>query len=291
MSRASLRGFTLIEIMVVVVLLSVIILGLMAMFSETQRAFRAGMSQSDILEGGRMATEMISRELEQMYPANTAGTNFFKQVVSSYALPLPASAAARTNYMSAVFFLTLQNRTWQGIGYFWVPDNSVAAAGPVPVGTLYRFQTNLSILQFQQDPRRPLMAYNGAYSATYNNGYMGNGVSKLLDGVVDFNCRAFDTNGFLLNPYYFNPRISPFISTNQTQWSFYTPEANYSLTNNAVPAFVEFELGVMEQAAYQQYRSIPTYQAQGRFMSNQVGRIQIFRQRVAVRNVDPSAYQ
>ena len=48
------RGaFTLIEIMVTVALLSFIILGLMAMFHQTQRAFRNSITQTDVLEGAR----------------------------------------------------------------------------------------------------------------------------------------------------------------------------------------------------------------------------------------------
>src|SRR6185436_10353272 len=65
---ASLRAFSLIEIMVVVVLLSVIILGLMAMFNQTQRAFKLGMNQTDVLEAGRVGTDLIVREMEQLTP-------------------------------------------------------------------------------------------------------------------------------------------------------------------------------------------------------------------------------
>ena len=56
------QAFTLIEVLVVVALLSVIILGLVAMFSQTQRAYTLGMTQVDVLEGGRAVTEMITRE-------------------------------------------------------------------------------------------------------------------------------------------------------------------------------------------------------------------------------------
>ena len=46
-------AFTLIEVLVVVVLMSLIILALMAVFNSTQTAFRASLTQTDVLEGGR----------------------------------------------------------------------------------------------------------------------------------------------------------------------------------------------------------------------------------------------
>ena len=64
-SRAGSRAFTLLEILVSVALLSFIVLGLFAMFNQTQRAFRMSMTQSDILEAGRAVMEMMPRELEQ----------------------------------------------------------------------------------------------------------------------------------------------------------------------------------------------------------------------------------
>src|SRR6185295_14642440 len=68
-------AFSLIEIMVVMGLLVVIILGLLLMFNQTQRAFRAGMTQVDVLENGRTATEMIARELSQIAPNGLQRTN------------------------------------------------------------------------------------------------------------------------------------------------------------------------------------------------------------------------
>src|SRR5258706_1220113 len=70
-------AFSLIEILVTVTLLTVIILGLLAMFNQTQRAFRQGTTQTDVLESGRSAMDLIRRELEQMTPAYLHVTNNF----------------------------------------------------------------------------------------------------------------------------------------------------------------------------------------------------------------------
>ena len=55
--------------MVTVALLSVIILGLVAMFNQTRRAFMSSLAQVDVLESGRAAADIISRDLEQLAPA------------------------------------------------------------------------------------------------------------------------------------------------------------------------------------------------------------------------------
>ncbi len=53
----------------VVVLLSFIVLALMAVFNSTQAAFRASVTQTDVLESGRAVMEMISDDLRAMTPA------------------------------------------------------------------------------------------------------------------------------------------------------------------------------------------------------------------------------
>ena len=56
------RAFSLVELMVVMTLLSLIVLALMQVFSATQRAFRASVTQTDVLEGGRAVTSLIGAD-------------------------------------------------------------------------------------------------------------------------------------------------------------------------------------------------------------------------------------
>ncbi len=77
--------------MVVMALLSLIVFALMAVFNSTQAAFRASVTQTDVLESGRAAMEMITTDLRAMSPSlessnrNTqfstvnfyAGTNYY----------------------------------------------------------------------------------------------------------------------------------------------------------------------------------------------------------------------
>ncbi len=135
-------AFTLIEVLVVVVLMSFIILALMAVFNGTQTAFRASLTQSDVLEGGRSAMGMIKSDLESMTPSfgrNTNQANGLRFATDGYGwsfVPvnfqvsvlasgpntplvqsLTGSGQSRTNVLESFFILTRQNLTWTGVGY------------------------------------------------------------------------------------------------------------------------------------------------------------------------------
>jgi len=69
LGRPSLRrAFSLIEIMMVVALLTLIMVALMSVFSSTQTAFRASITQTDVLEGSRAAMDLLTSDLRQMAP-------------------------------------------------------------------------------------------------------------------------------------------------------------------------------------------------------------------------------
>src|SRR5436190_8356573 len=79
------RAFSVIEMMVAVSLLAVIIVGLLAMFYQVQRAFRAGTAQVDVMEGGRAGMLELTRELQQMSPTYFDGaTNFQVTLAPGY---------------------------------------------------------------------------------------------------------------------------------------------------------------------------------------------------------------
>jgi hypothetical protein len=289
--------------MVVVVMLAVIILGLAAMFTQVQRAFRAGMTQTDVLEGGRTATEMIARELEQVKPSyvsvNYGQPNFYAGLVGVFSQTLPASSAQRMNIVDEVFFLVHENQTWTGIGYFLVPDfTSATPPGSFPpVGTLYRFETNTAAARFAQNPAGLFNGYINAHNLAFNlarNGNPATNATKILDGVVSFKCRTYDTNGYWINPLNISSTLPAVLSGNISLSPLPLTAGEVGVStfySNAVPAFVDFELGILEPHAYDRYKSIPVYPAQTNYLAQQAGRVHLFRQRVGVRNVDPAAYQ
>ena len=306
-------AFTLIEMMVVVALISVIILGLMAMFDQTQRAFKLGMSQTDVLESGRLAIDLTAREFEGITPSYFSRTNFtltggvtnyapnfYEQVRNCTLQSLPGTTAFRTNIMSDVFFLVRQNQTWTGIGYFVRSnrvDNPNLPGTIAPIGALYRFETNDTVAEFERNP-------TGLFTGFYNviQQYDSNNVSKIVDGVVHFRVRMFDTSGWMIpvNPFYYPTNqlaltnFPAYVSTNL--WFDQTPQSSgeigfFEFFSNAVPAAVEMELGVLEPQIYDQYKSIPIDSMQRSFLTNQAAHVHLFRQRSQVRTVDPAAYQ
>ena len=63
------------------------------------------------------------------------------------------------------------------------------------------------------------------------------------------------------------------------------------MMSNTVPATVEINLGVLEDRSIQRARPSALRLAQSNYLAQQAGKVHVFRQRVWIRNVDPSAYQ
>jgi hypothetical protein len=283
-------AFSLIEIMVTVGLLSLIILGLVAMFSQTQRAFKTSMSQADVLESGRAVAEMLSRELSEITPSYVPfTTNMMVIVDTNHLQDLPGTSIKRTNTLDKFFFLTKYNMDWTGIGYEVLPTSPGAA-----VGTLYRYSANAR----RFDAR--LLSSNFLYVA--RNGFVTN---RVVDGVVHFKITPFAKNGYPLfrefgytNALYSTNQNRPFyfatLTNSDVAPSYYFPDQlSYNFFSNTVPAFVELELGVLEKQTLDRYRALPTNDVSQleSFLATRAAQVQIFRQRIPIRNVDLSVYQ
>lgn len=275
-------AFSLVEVMVAVTLMSVIVLGLLAMFSQTQRAFRAGMTQVDIMEAGRAACEMIAREMEQTAPTRQTNSVNFYAAWNNYLLrqqlpgpDLLGQTQWRTSVLQDVFFTTRENQTWSGIGY--------RVASPDYVGTLYRYENNCSAI----DAYRLKDLGPTVFSARSN---------RVVDGVVHFRVLAYDRLGRLLNPdsYLANGAAPPAVVATNSIWLNYNNTSplsyEYQFFSNAVPAYVEVELGILENKVAERCRNLPLT-SQLKFLESKAGNVQIFRQRVPVHNVDTSVYQ
>ena len=329
------RAFTLIELMVTIGLLSFIVLGLMAMFNQTQRAFRAGMSQTDILESGRATMEMIARELEQTTPSEypylrvepLAATNFFVEPNPGFNNPplaqeLPGNYDPRTNVVQRFFFLTKNNQDWIGTAYQVIPDDvngcvgslyrlaatNISPQGPITVSAAIRYAGAISKLN-AANPAPGVDVTNVPYFDKVFNAWVTTSVNRIADGIVHLRIRAFATNGFLIVT-----NVGPFgnlgtngmfpVGTNASFGLSYTNVWDTSVyggpldreqwacyfMREAVPAYVEIELGILEPQVLRKYRSIPIAAAQRQYLSNHVAEVHIFRQRVPIRNVDYTAY-
>jgi hypothetical protein len=283
------RAFTLVEILVVVVLMSLIVLALMAVFSSTQAAFRASITQTDVLEGGRSVMGLIKSDFEPMAPSfgvsnvNVGAVNFYA-AVTNYVSPssplvqsLAGSGQQRTNVLENFFILSRQNVTWYGTGYA-VTTNSSSGG----FYSLYRFATNHPVAVnpafiFTNEFRKFLLAPT--------NG------SHLMDGVVHLTVRAYDPNGYwMTNTYNF---AGGQITTNKNVQFMLSPalgEVGFSMFSNTLPASVEIQLGLLEDRTLQRAQSISGL-TQSNYLAQHAGQVHLFRQRFLIRNVDPSAYQ
>ena len=296
-------AFSLVEVLLVVALLSLIVLVLMTVFNSTQSAFRAGVTQTDVLEGGRVAMDMIVSDLKVMTPSGGYNTNLFENSfdyplstvnfyvnTNSYinyqpliqSLPGSINNEQRTNVLENVFMLSRQNLnghdSWVGMGY------TVNAANASPLFPLYRFYTNSPA---SSDPYNLLNTFMVAIqSGVFTNA----GWSHLIDGVVDLRIHAFDVNGYqmtnsfnsVLNITYTN--VDPIFVP---QWG----ETGIYFFSNTIPASVEVQMGTLEDRVLQRAESLPAQSTvQSNYLSQEAAHVRVFRQRVLIPNVDPTVY-
>jgi prepilin-type N-terminal cleavage/methylation domain-containing protein len=298
------RGFTLIEIMVVLALLSLITFALMAVFSSTQRAFRASLTQSDTLEGGRAVIDLIAGDLETMTPSydvsnyfinsgsivTTNAVNFSVFVNANFASP-PApliqslvgspDGATRTNVLENIFILGKANLngvpSWIATGYF--VNTNLADGTLYP---LYRFYMTTNAMSGARGE-------NGLYNQ-FTGFHVTNNVvwSHLMDGVVNLTAHAYDTNGVWITNGYYNPLIVPV--QNVALFGDSYGELNCLFFSNAVPASVQIELGTLEDRTMEHAEGLSGVN-QSNYLANSAGQLHLFTRRVWIRNLDPTAYQ
>jgi prepilin-type N-terminal cleavage/methylation domain-containing protein len=298
-------AFTLVEVLVVMTLLSLIVLSLMMVLNNTQTAFRAGISQTGVLESGRAVTDLIKSDLEGMTPSlgtsnaivgNTytnPPVNFYAAVTTFASPPSPLFQSLvgvsnpniqRTNVLESFFILSSANvngsPSWIGTGYAVTTNSPDGALYP-----LYRFSMTTNAMN-------GVACQSGLYNAFVSIPFTNSSVwSHLMDGVVELRVRAYDPNGMWMttNVYVFGQT-----TTNNnvcflpTIWG----ETGFYMFSNTVPASVEIEMGVLEDRTLQRAESLSgSYLAQTNYLAGHAGQVHIFRQRAWIRNVDPSAYQ
>ena len=338
--RTRAPAFSLVEILVATALLSFIVIGLVAMFGQTQRAFMQGQTDVDLLENGRAVMDMMVRDLAEAEAADVSNAvNFYVEMPQRaepiYTPPLlqglPGTVnppQLRVNYLQPFFFLSHPNqmwpdKAWAGIGYYVVPD--VYGVG---IGTLYRFAASNVAANATQPTAAvslanilpPSVLETSFRSALANlrtdttlvswlPGVPLSAVTRVADGVVHLRVQPFATNGFpIINVgtasgytvfctnalFPDNPASYQVITQAVSHLDIGCPERyDWCLfLSNAMPAYVELELGILEAQTYQRYKAIASANPAAAlvFLSNHVAQVHLFRQRVPIDNVDPSAY-
>jgi hypothetical protein len=279
-------AFTVVELMVAVSIMTLIVLALYGMFDQVQKALRGNVAQVDVLEGGRAATELITREMEQIQAGNILNqTNLYVGLardvnLARWQLPVRQELLDvneyRTNVLQEVYFLSHFNKQWTGTGYRVLASNLKSQVfnqfALIGVGTLARYSTNIhdsdltrsNLFGLVMDPQPANLAH----------------YQRLVDGVVHFRVRAYDGRGlpltYLTNTY---------IGVNMVNDGEFgnTGETRYAFTNTAVPAYLELEIGVLEPQVLEKLKSLPTLAAATNFLAKQTGKIHLFHQRIPIR--------
>lgn len=313
--RRCLRAFSLMELMLAVGIMGLIVAALYTVFDHTQRALRANVNQTDVLEGGRFAMELLVQDLRGLSAAGQSPeTNFLYSL--SPAINLAALSPLKPADLLNRYYETNQPKDFSaylptvqlldgGKGYrtnvleelFIFSRTGVHASGTAyrvinvegGVGTLARYS-------FEHDSRiiTPGLLSSGAL------GQLARNYAQLLDGVVHFRVQAFDALGY------------PMTWTNRDWYAGTNTQANtaygYRLgqdlqldpdvrlntetlavfRSNALPSSVELEVGVLEPDTLAQFRQLPSGSVFAeRFLSNHAGQVQLFRQRVPIWQAPP----
>ncbi|MBU6399021.1 MAG: hypothetical protein KGS61_01760 [Verrucomicrobia bacterium] len=301
------HAFTVLELLLATSLMTIIVVGLFTVFNQTQRALRGNVAQVDVLEAGRAAMDLMVGDLQQCTPSDLyRGTNLWCGLNHYPPLLEPlAGGDAITNYLDQFFFLTRSNGTWLGNGYFVAsPAGPTVPLTNLAVGTLYRFSapnlpfvpglplgttptnrlnTNLLLqlqYQFLLARRNPSFALTNAY--------------PVADGIVHLRLRAFDFFGqpmAVTNQLYYpkvkyyeyypgdnmlavpNVALLPDLVPTETQFAF---------MSNALPAYLELELGILEPQEVDRLKSMPNAAVALKYLTNHAGQVHLFRRRIPI---------
>jgi type II secretory pathway pseudopilin PulG len=312
--RAS-TAFSVVELMVAISIMGLITFALFTVFNQTQRALRSTEAQSDVSEKARAIIEMIGREVEQTLPTyspfeyNLAAAPDYPPMKQTDETTAPGAArgqtaSPRTNVLYNIFFQTRETNAFKALGYRIISFKN-------GVGILERFQTTnrvgyapISNAFYTNFLFQPIEATNSNYH-------------HVADGVIHFRISTYDPKGYKLAynstnvypPAYTilrrdnNGTVRPGSDTKKlteanvvlaqgfgSNIPYGEEETSCYFLSNALPAFIEIELGVLEPEALKQYYTMledstanpalaPRAQA---FLAQQINRVHLFRKRIAL---------
>jgi type II secretory pathway pseudopilin PulG len=268
-------ALTILEMLVSTAILSFIVLGLTAVFIQTQRAFKTGIKQSDVTDAGRTIMDMIGNDLRQMSDArNQSVTNLYWGWAASNQLPQGIDGViVRTNQQDEIYILVHTNTVWTGIGY------AVSNNGPC-LGTLYRYvvSTNSPVIDYQLFSN----FYSGISRQTFGSNW-----HAVADGVIHLKLRAFDQNGN--EPYwesYYGDFSQKKDQNNAVEFSYppyLSTNGLITIISNTLPNSVELELAVLEPEAFARAQAlVGNSQAVSNYLFSSPNKVDVFRQRITI---------
>ncbi len=288
--RAARHGFTVLELMLSVAIMTVIVIALYTVFDQTQRALRTTMTQVDVLESMRATTDLMTRELEAATPVEIAVTNDASFAVAVNPMSVPVDLKGLVTTESApvllrttiqdIYFATRQNDAWTAIGYWVGPAATNAVSNQrLSVGRLYRFafETTASKFRFENLFSR----YNGPMNGDFRLKWS----APVMDGVIHLRLVAYDRD---TRPMVFGQYPLPTTGVSALFKDILRADQTaYWFRRDTVPTFpssLELEIGILEPQMVTRYASIPSDIEAAKFLARNAGRIHLFRQRIPLRN-------
>ncbi|MEW6159273.1 MAG: hypothetical protein AB1813_17750 [Verrucomicrobiota bacterium] len=230
----------------------------------------------------------------------------------------------RTNILQEFFFLNKETNRWIGLGYKVMdshdvsdPKNGILTDDDV-IGTLYRFSTNSRYLR-GANPATGRLETNFFINAFLHEKLTNlttrlpsTNLHRVIDGVVHLRLTTFDGAGRPLNfnttntwpsllifrsdaagvsggpPYSVRDVREATVILRQESvrnLPLQLQETSFAFLSNALPAYVEVELGIVEPAIWEQAKSMragPPGQVR-KYLNEQAARIHLFRQRIPIR--------
>ena len=270
-------GFTVVELMVAISVMTLIVLVLYGLFDQTQRAMRGNVSQVDVLEGGRAAMDMIATDMEQMQASNVrSATNLWVQLIRRQTVQqLSGPGEVRFSELQECMFLTKPGGYWEQFGYVVLPHQNLNVTQPM--GTLYRIALSNHVSQFTSNSLSGLYLTNRANLFQYGTNAL---FQKVTDGVVHFRVRVLDAQGI---PHSLTNVVSTNVWMNLDPLATVQSELRYAFLDNALPAMVEVELGILDPQVVGRLKSMPNPTMAAEYLAKQSGRLHLFHQRIPIR--------
>ncbi len=283
--------------MLSVSIMTVIIIGLYTVFDQTQRALRSTVSQVDVLESVRAASDILVRDFEGATPVRLADTNATSMAAfaNPFAVPVDLNGltAARGSVMRThiqdMYLVTRQNDFWRGVGYWVGPSNTNLLGETFSVGRLYRFDFETSASAF--GVTNLFLRFQSADRLASSQ--------PVMDGVVHLRLIAYDRDGM---PLAYDPlnKDRPYPARNSesmispTSW-FPDPNRDEAMAyrfqrwrHPEFPAAVELEIGVLESQMVTRFNAIPVAAEARKFLARNAGKVHLFRYKIPLRNSPPS---
>ena len=219
-----------------------------------------------------------------------------------------ADGTFRTNLLHEAFFLTRSNLNWVAKGFFISPSTnavSLASSGEINYGTLFRFSSpnvdfsarDLSQI-FRPQRRMNTNLFRNlwdVYRRTKTDaGFAISNVvaSPLIDGVVHFKLQPIDslgrpmrywTNNALTESVNFRYPSVALVRDQAPGRSTFVTETRSAFYGEALPAYVEVEIGVLDQTTLSRVKALGNAALSKDYLNRQAGGVHLFRRMIPLR--------